>query len=427
MTGNHAAKEFFEENTLKSRSVELATHWNEVGNRIAVTVSGLCEDIFGNKLRAVVLTGSMARDEATIIHENGQWRVAGDAEFLLIFKDHVALPGEKTLVALGKSIEEILRSQEVLCPVTFSAGKAAYLRGLPPHIFGYELRECGRVVWGETSILSLIPSFSAAEIPLEDGWRLLSNRIVEHVENARSWNPGTQSFPPSLQYQTIKLCLDTATSFLLFAGAYAPTYIHRQQALGHILENASAKKRFPFLNENFAHEVDLCTQWKVAAEESGIRLNLGRPFWESVVSSACVVWRWELSILTGLDANAAFHELCKRSLRVQKAPQRARGWLLVFREAGWLHSWKCWPDWIGKVWQGSPRYRVYLAAFELFSRLEALLGNTKGSELNLNWTDIRDSLPVRETRQPESLRGDWRQLASEIAWNYHSFVEKTRA
>ncbi len=413
---------------MKSQHEEIATDRNEIGNRIAITASRLCEDIFGNRLRAVILTGSMARDEATIALENGQWRVMGDAEFLLLFNDHAALPGEKSLGALGKSVEDILASLQIFCPVTFSAGRAAYLRGLPPHIFGYELRECGRVVWGESSTLSLIPSFSAADIPLEDGWRLLSNRIVEHVEIARSWNSEAQNLPLSLQYQTIKLCLDTATSFLLFAGAYAPTYIQRQQALNSILEESSANDRFPFLQENFVQELNLCTRWKLGVGEPGVDLNLGWAFWESVVSTACAVWKWEFSILTGLEAPADFHELCKRSMRAQKAPQIARGWLFVFRETGWLHSWRCWPDWFGKVWQGSPRHRVYLAAFELFSRLGVLLGTTGGgNELNVNWKEVRDSLPLTESRDSIGLRGDWRHLASEIAWNYHSFVENTRA
>jgi len=413
---------------LRPEHAECAIDRSLVRNLIAITASRLCVETFGNRLRAIVLTGSMARDEATIALENGQWRVVGDAEFLLIFHDRAALPGQEAIGGFGKSIEDGLRLQQVSCPITLSAAKAAYLRGLPPHIFGYELRECGRVVWGEASILSLISPFSAADIPLEDGWRLLSNRIVEHVEVARAWDARVQDMPSFVQYQTIKLCLDTATSFLLFAGAYAPTYSGRQEALDHILEKATEKGRFSFLQKTFARQVSLCTQWKLGVSGPGSELNLGARSWESVVSSACAVWKWELSILTGLPAQADFHELCKKSMRAQNASQRARGWMVVLRESGWLRSWRRWPNWVGKVWQGSPRHWVYLAAFELFSRLGALLGN-KGadSELDVNWTEVRGWLPLTGSLQANSVRGDWRQLASEIAWNYHAFVEKTRA
>ena len=407
---------------------QFAIYRKLVRNWIAITASRLCVERFRNRLRAIVLTGSMARHEATIVQEDGYWRVVGDAEFLLIFHDHAALPSKDEIGALCKSIEQSLRPQQVSCPISLSAAKAGYLRNLPPHIFGYELRECGRVVWGEASVLSLIPSFSAADIPLEDAWRLLSNRIVEHLEVARVWNAETQDVPSSLQYQTIKLCLDTATSFLLFAGAYASTYGQRQKALDYILEKPAAKNRFPFLQKSFARQVALCTQWKLGVGDPNIGMDLGWPFWESVVSSACAVWQWELSILTGLTAHADSRELCKRSMRAQSARQKARGWLFVFRETGWLRSLWRWPNWVGRVWQGSPRLWVYLAAFELFSRLDGLLGN-KGahSQLDVNWTEVRGWLPLTRGREPNIVRGDWRQLASEVAWNYHAFVEKTRA
>ena len=136
----------------------------------------------------------------------------------------------------------------------------------------------------------------------------------------------------------------------------------------------------------------------------------------------------ELSILTGHAAQTDFRELCKKSMRAQNARQKARGWLLVFREMGWIRSWRNWPNWVGKVWQGSPRHRIYLAAFELFSRLGNLLGDTSGDpELDVNWSEVCDWLPLTRNRHANSARGDWRQLASEIAWNYHAFVEKTRA
>jgi hypothetical protein len=414
---------------LSSQGTQLAIdERNAVTNVIALTFSQLCLETFKDQLRAIVITGSMARDEATLVQEGGEWNVVGDAEFLLIFQEHGTVPGEKEMDAIGKSVEEELRAQQIICSISLSAAKAVYLRGLPPHIFGYELRECGRVVWGEPFILSLIPSFAAADIPLEDGWRLLSNRIVEHIELARGLKQDTQDLPPFLQYQTIKLCLDTATSFLLFAGAYAPTYAERQKALEHILEDPQKREQFSFLPDAFADRVSVCTRLKLGETEPEGDLNFGWRFWESVVASACAVWKWELSILTGLPVGADFQELSRSSLHAQNARQKARGWLLVFREMGWTRSWRQWPNWIGKVWRGSPRQRVYLAAFELFSRLDRLIrSGSANSELDAHWADVRDSLPLAGRHLADSLPDDWRQLASEIALNYHMFVEKTRA
>jgi len=47
---------------------------------------------FGNSLRAIVVTGSLARGEETVELESGYKIVLGDAEFLLVFHPNVALP-----------------------------------------------------------------------------------------------------------------------------------------------------------------------------------------------------------------------------------------------------------------------------------------------------------------------------------------------
>src|SRR5204862_702462 len=82
---------------------------------------------------------------------------------------------------------------------------------------------CGQAIWGDAGALALIPDFSPSEIPLEDGWRLLCERIVEQLSVADQlleWRP---TLSAEAHYQTVKLYLDMATSFLLFSGVYAAT------------------------------------------------------------------------------------------------------------------------------------------------------------------------------------------------------------
>ena len=64
---------------------------------------------YGAGLQALVLTGSMARNEATTVEVDGVRRVLGDAEFLLIFRDSVAwLPDDVELTADCARIEAAL-------------------------------------------------------------------------------------------------------------------------------------------------------------------------------------------------------------------------------------------------------------------------------------------------------------------------------
>src|SRR5207244_1226919 len=150
----------------------------------------------------------------TFVPEGEYWNLLGDGEFLLIFHARAGLPPAADLSRLCRGIEEELQRQRIRCHLSLSAAHATYLQRLKPHIFAYELRACGQVIWGEPDILSLIPSFSPADIPAEDGWRLLCNRIIEELEVVGDLAEGQEHLSRELYYCTVKLYLDMATSLL---------------------------------------------------------------------------------------------------------------------------------------------------------------------------------------------------------------------
>lgn len=133
-------------------------------------------------LRALVLTGSLAREEGTVTLDREHCRVQGDAEFLAVFADGARRPAASAMRATAAQIQAALRERRISCPITLSAVAEGYLRALRPAIFAYELRSCGRVVWGDPTVLRLIPELNARDVPMEDAWRLLCNRIIEQVE-----------------------------------------------------------------------------------------------------------------------------------------------------------------------------------------------------------------------------------------------------
>ncbi len=115
-----------------------------------------CENSFNGQLRAIVLTGSLARDEASFRSKADGWELFGDAEFLLVLeKSHARSP--ETLNTLRQRIENDLRQRKIHCTIGLSAVSESYFRRLPPHIFSYELKRCGQVICGEDRVLRLIP------------------------------------------------------------------------------------------------------------------------------------------------------------------------------------------------------------------------------------------------------------------------------
>jgi len=69
------------------------------------TVS-VCATLAG--LEAIILTGSMARDEASFEDDNERIVVRGDAEFLLVFTKTVRVPSAQAIEQQAKMVESRL-------------------------------------------------------------------------------------------------------------------------------------------------------------------------------------------------------------------------------------------------------------------------------------------------------------------------------
>jgi hypothetical protein len=303
--------------------------------------------------------------------------------------------------------------------------RGAYLRRLRPAIFAYELRASGRVVWGDATVLSLAPAFSAADIPLEDAWRLLCNRLVEQLEVAADMSEPATDLPEPALYRTVKLHLDMATSLLVFLGSYEPTYRQRAERLRDLARRRSQSDRYPFRLEPFARIVTACTDWKLAGGDEPAPEGVS---WAGVIERARRLWRWELVRLTGVSAELADHALLEAWLSRQPAADRARGWLHVLRKCGWQRSWRYWPRWAHLARRGSPRYLVYSAACRLLFELPRF--EAEGSDETREggaWEGLWDDLPVIRPWASQRRALPWQEAASEITWSYHEFLVGTRA
>ncbi len=409
--------------------------------RTGVLKATICEETarqcaaeFGDPLRGMVLTGSLARDEATFLAEGQRCKLLGDAEFLLVFHERTALPSAPSLNVLSKRIENGLFGREILGHIALSAVHPAYLRKLRPHIFAYELRTCGQVIWGDSEILSLIPAFSPSDIPLEDAWRLLCNRMIEQLEVLDGLVDRPETLPPTVYYRTVKLYLDMATSLLVFLGAYEPSYRKRAEKLKELAESELPEKRSPFPLPGFAERVAACTRVKVRGftsaglSEAAGHNGVGFAYWEEAVEYARLLWRWESGRLTDTHVQLSNRALWERWMQRQPVSVRLRGWLCVLRKQGWHKSWREWFRWGRRSCQASPRYWVYAAASELFFRLPCLLQQREEkAELNADWEALSEKLPVVRRIRTQEGRPIWLQLASEVVWNYHEFLVDTRS
>lgn len=384
-----------------------------------------CAGRYAGQLRAVILTGSLARDEGTWRTDGGGVRALGDAEFLVVFDDRASLPDVRDVRSLVQKIDSRLGELGVVCPITLSPVRGTYLRRLRPAIFAHELRTSGRVVWGDATVLSLTPAFSASDIPLEDAWRLLCNRLVEQLEAAAEMSDLSTDPTELALYRTVKLHLDMATSLLVFLGSYEPTYRQRAARLRDLARRQDQTDHYPFRLEPFARIVSACTEWKLAGGDGPAPEGVS---WDGVIERAHRLWRWEVAQLSGASPDLPDHALLDTWLRRQPVADRARGWLHLLRKCGWQRSWRLWPRWVHLARRGSPRYLVYSAACRLLFELPRLEGGaSEGADETTVWHELWGDLPVIRPWANQRRALPWQEAANEITWTYREFLVGTRA
>lgn len=266
------------------------------------------------RLAAVVLSGSFARGEGTVWAAGPHLRVLGDLEFFVVFEREAdARRGARPLAAAAVEAGQRLAAERVTAGVEFGPVSRRFLaHRARPAIFVFDLREHGKVVWGDGDVLARLPRFGPEAIPPEDALGLLFNRLTEQVA---AWDRLARAEPDELvdlAYQRAKLVLDLAGSALAFGGRHCPAYAERPRAFARLVaETPSLQAALP---PRFAAELRWAAQVKrdpvsaLAAPADGqaeeYRDRLRTQF-RALVPAVRAVLGWELALARGERDGAA--------------------------------------------------------------------------------------------------------------------------
>jgi hypothetical protein len=388
----------------------IALHQDAAKALIANESSRLIANALGMEARAIVLTGSLSRGETTLQRDGFMWRVLGDATFLIVFDR----PVELNVTMLEQEIHRSLLEQGISCKVVVVTSTAANLRAMKPHIYAYELKERGLVLWGDKNALRLIPAFGASEIPKEDGWWLLCNRMIEQIETAAVTGAFDDN-STAVRYRIAKLYLAMAACYLLVTGKYEPSYESRAERLKQIAElDPSAPSPLPLCR--FSEFVSHCTDLKMHGE-AGVSLN-DFPSWADAVADAERMWRWAVAKILGLDTNHSRDQLLAELASRQSMGGRAKGWLraAVSHRSGLARDWS---RWAGLAFSSSPRYLIYGAASDLF-----FMTQEPTSAKNDQLATVVNNLPISVDVAGQNLT--WNIVAQLVAHNFHVLLENNR-
>jgi hypothetical protein len=398
-------------------------------SRITDTMRRWCLQNLGARLKALILTGSLARDEATWRNTDHGVYFLSDAEFMVIVADSAKVPSPEVVTLICSGVEEELRNQGIICKLSLGVLYESFLLDLGETIFGYELLTCGEVVYGDGGLLR-DKARRVSQISHEDGWRILANRTVELLEIAPELVDGPEPLSEAAQYRLTKLYCDMASSLLVFKQEFVAGYQARATRLWELYAHGRLSG-LPFDGEWFARMVRRCTGYKISHSWDG-----ASPFstWDSVQQAVSVLrslWTWELAEMDGGTMSSP-EAMLRRHMRRQKAKQRLRGWAFVVRRCGALDSLRHGGRWLRLACSASPRYCVYAAALETVSGFALQVSSTANSvqhgrletrnsklETALHWLPIAN-LPARTSPGEKA-------VAEAVLWNYREFLVETRA
>lgn len=400
------------------RPLSIATAEIEAAVRNAL--SAAC----GTHLRAVVLIGSLARGEGSLLETSEGLRLLGDAEFLVVFRRRSLVLPASRLNDIGRSVESALRDAGIFCHIDLGGVAPQFFATLPRRIFTLDLRHNGRVVLGDPSLLDAIPCFGPEAIDKEDAWRLLSNRLIEWLEKLAEVPDGQNGPGIELYYASAKLLLAVAASWLVFLGTYEPTYVGSAERFRTLAAESRGLPNLPFSMSDLASRVSQAVRWKICPDHAAST----RSAWSFCLAardSARRLWSWELAQMTGQDPTLDPLQLVQHSSPHLGTARRYRAWLRTARDFGWRRSLPCWPRWCRLARRATPRYWVYALAAECASRGSALdSGQALAVDAEMVALDLERFLPV--AWKAGSLRQhDWQAFIGGLAWNYHHLLERT--
>lgn len=184
------------------------------------------------KVRSLILTGGMSRGEGSCEVSSGKSLIYSDYDLLVVPKEGEDVSESRSLFpAMSRSVTDALRGREFCSHVDFAPFTSDYLKNMNPSMFNVELAEHGKVVWGDDETLSQIEKPEATQIPLDDAFTLLFNRIAAQLVMIDPLRKSEGAEFEFAFYHNGKIFLDIASCILVLEHNYRPTYAERLSAL----------------------------------------------------------------------------------------------------------------------------------------------------------------------------------------------------
>jgi hypothetical protein len=323
----------------------------------------LLHQVGPQNIDAIILTGSTARGEASVLPIAADYRLLGDLEFLVIVRAPFDWPAmRRRMHELSCQATRDIGAEGYHASIEYGPAGRIYLqRNIRPSIFAYDLRTHGRVLWQQVDIWPDMCPVSVEEIPREDALNLLMNRLVELLMlDAR----GGCTEPRAMQdqaYHLVKVMLDLAGSALAFAGRHVSRYSERSRDFRDLLDTSPDLCAALRDVDHFVATLEQAVACKL--DPTDIRLALPDPAAATRQHTvwSLDLWLWEVQHLLGLPATTFRHTL-EAYLARETLKARLKGWGKFLRHPLRPAHALSWPRLLRHLFRTSPQTLTYAAA-----------------------------------------------------------------
>jgi predicted nucleotidyltransferase len=288
-------------------------HEERIRQVLEACVAFITQRVPRPRLVGIVLMGSFARGEGTVLPVGRHLRVLGDIELFVLLATEVDYRRlRRQFAQWSREASATIGASDVRVELEFGPVEVRYLERAAPSIFVHDLRTHGKVLWGPPDVLDAVAPFGADAIPPEDALNLLFNRTVEQLEAYDRVETLHDDGLLAAAYQRLKLLLDIAGSALAFAGTHESSYGRRPGAFANLLAETPSLARL--LPRGFDGAVAAAARAKLTPEEGQLLATVaGAPAKEirawiqheirAAIPATTAVLRWELGQLVGVQGD----------------------------------------------------------------------------------------------------------------------------
>lgn len=299
------------------------------------------------RARCIYLCGSFAAGEGSVAFTGGLPLFLSDIDLVLVAdseETHADVYPYRR--ALGAACEARFPEARFHGQVDIGVLLAGELGSLSPSPGVFDMRRLGRVLYGDASVLEMLPAPDPGAIGPDAARLLCENRIASMLATAGDLLDRSRLESPPFRYALSRVYTDIATAELCSAGAYRPGYAER---LRWLREDPGAERIRGFLGQTLLERIGSWTAYKLRPVPETVPSGSMIKIWLDAASDILGAWRRAAAASAGIDGEGApslpTEELIGRT--------RRRGSL---RDV--IRSWRAYEV----MRNGNPRFRAFVEA-----------------------------------------------------------------